>query len=222
MNEVSPCKKCENVNEDKNKNPACIRCIDEGMPGRYAKGVEDRHINDPEVFKMHSPDEYIKRICHHNGISVEILMDPKTKKKGAVSKIRKKIALGLREKFEIKDSQIARVLNITQSSVWRMFKYDEYKDTVKKRAEAKKIKKSDVAKINHINAIEIKIIPCGWSLDKERVQLRIGLNVDGIVHSYQEEFYVNQFKSRFDHIMEYAKEKIKHLVFDAEKKGDSQ
>lgn len=138
MNEVSPCKKCEHVNEDKNKNPACIRCIDEGMPLRYAKGVENGYTNDPEVFKMHSPDEYIKRICHHNGISVEILMDPKSKRKGDVSKIRKKIALGLREKFKINDSQIARALNVTQSSIWHMFKYDKYKGKIKERAVEKK------------------------------------------------------------------------------------
>lgn len=79
--------------------------------------------------------------------------------------------------------------------------------------------------MNHIKKIEIKIIPWGQypmtTQDRERVQLRIALNVDGIVHSFQEEFYVNQFKSRFDHIMEYAKEKIKSLVLDDEKKGET-
>lgn len=74
--------------------------------------------------------------------------------------------------------------------------------------------------MNHIKAVEIKIIPWG-SVDQERVHLRIALNVDGRVHSYQEAFYIDQFKSRFDHIMEYAKEKIKSLVLDDEKKGET-
>ncbi len=122
--EVSPCKGCEHEDKCKNKHPACVMCVNKGVPLEYVERIASGEVSDLEVMAIpvDEVEAYIAKMCRIKGVPFSVLMEGRRDQVTAM--LRKAIARGIKDRFELRNTDIANVLRVTQTAIHFMLKED--------------------------------------------------------------------------------------------------